>query len=146
VAGRAFDVVTGSNAFQYALDVELALTEACRVADGGLVAICKYGRPADNEFFAFLAALEPHGRPLEQLAGSDAVEAAIERQALDVTATGDVSSRMSLRDADALAAALSSSGARVASPAQILAAGAPYRQADGGYRLEIRLPYWIVSA
>src|SRR4051812_26642687 len=28
----AFDVVTGFNAFQYALDVELALTEACRVA------------------------------------------------------------------------------------------------------------------
>ena len=31
----SFDVVTGFNAFQYALDVELALTEACRVAEGG---------------------------------------------------------------------------------------------------------------
>jgi SAM-dependent methyltransferase len=142
----AFDVVAGFNAFQYALDVDLALTEACRVAGGGRVAICKYGRPADNEFFAFLDALEPRRPRLEQHAGSDVVEGAIERLGLDVTHTGDVSSTMSLPGPDALAAALSSSGARIGSSAQILTAGAPYRQADGSYRFENRMRYWIVSA
>jgi SAM-dependent methyltransferase len=142
----AFDVVTGFNAFQYALDVELALTEACRVAGGGgRVAICKYGRPADNEFFAFLAALEPHGPPLEQLAGSDVVERAIERLALDVTTTGNASSTIALSDDDALAAVLSSSGARIGSRAQLLTAAAPYRQDGGSYCFENRLRYWIVS-
>src|SRR5262245_23005650 len=65
---HSFDVVTGFNAFQYALDLDVALTEACRVArPGGRVAICKYGRPADNEFFAFLVALRGNGVDLEGL-------------------------------------------------------------------------------
>jgi SAM-dependent methyltransferase len=139
-----FDVVTGFNAFQYALDVELALTEACRVAAGGRVAICKYGRPGDNEFFAFLEALDPQGRRLEQLAGHDAVGRAIQRLGLVVTATGDVASTMSLPDHGALEAALSSAGARIGAPAQLLIAAAPYRQADGSYRFDNRLRYWIV--
>jgi SAM-dependent methyltransferase len=138
----AFDVVTGFNAFQYALDVELALTEACRVVSGGRVAISKYGRPADNEFFAFLVALAPHGPQLEQLGGSDSVERAIGRLALDVTSTGDVVSTMSLPDEGALAAALPPSS----SSARIVTAGAPYRQADGSYRFENRMRYWVVSA
>ena len=46
----AFDVVTGLNAFQYALDVDLALKEARRVTRAdGRVAICKWGSPQDNE-------------------------------------------------------------------------------------------------
>lgn len=138
----AFDVVTGFNAFQYALDVELALTEACRVASGGRVAISKYGRPADNEFFAFLVALEPQGPRLEQLGRNDAVERAIGRLALDVASTGDVVSTMSLADEGALAAALPPSS----SSARIGAAGAPYRQADGSYRFENRMRYWVVRA
>jgi SAM-dependent methyltransferase len=138
----AFDVVTGFNAFQYALDVELALSEACRVAAGGGVAICKYGRPADNEFFGFLTALEPHGPRLEQLGASDAVERAIGRLGLDVTSTGDVPSTMSLRDEGALAAALPP----VSSSARLVAAGAPYRQSDGSYRFENRMRYWVISA
>ena len=142
----AFDVVAGFNAFQYALDVELALTEACRVAAGGRVAVCKYGRPADNEFFAFLAALDPQRPRLEKLAGSDVVERAIGRLGFDVTSTGDVSSTLSLPGQDALEAALSSAGARIGSPSQILAAGAAYRQADGSYRFENRLRYWMISA
>jgi SAM-dependent methyltransferase len=142
----AFDVVTGFNAFQYALDVELALTEACRVAAGARVAICKYGRAADNEFFAFLASLQPGGRRLEQLAASDPVERAIERLALDVTATGDVPSTMALPGDEALVAALVSAGARIGSRERVLAAGAPYLQTDGGYRFENRMRYWIVAA
>ena len=135
-------MVAGFNAFQYALDVELALTEACRVATGGRVAISKYGRPADNEFFAFLAALEPHGPQLEQLGGSDAVERAIGRLGLDVTSTGDVLSTMSLPDDGALATALPPSS----SSARVLTAGAPYRRSDGTYRFENRMRYWVVSA
>src|SRR5215218_7243035 len=82
-ADESFDVVAGFNAFQYALDVELALREALRVArPGGRLAVCKYGRPADNEFFAFLAALDPQRPRLEKLAGSDVVERAIGRLGL----------------------------------------------------------------
>ena len=142
----AFDVVTGFNAFQYALDVALALTEACRVAAGGRVVVCKYGRPADNEFFAFLAALDAQHPPLEQLAGSDVVEHAIGRLGLAVTSTGDVTSTMSLPGPDALEAALVSAGARIGSPAQVRTAGAAYRQADGSYRFANRLRYWMISA
>jgi SAM-dependent methyltransferase len=145
-ADHTFDVVTGFNAFQYALDVKLALTEARRVArPEGRVAVCKYGRPADNEFFAFLAALDPTGLRLERLSGGDAVERAIEHLDLGVVATGDVSSAMSLPDEEALASALSSSGAPIGSPAQVIAAAAPYRRPDGSYRFENRLRYWIIS-
>jgi SAM-dependent methyltransferase len=141
----SFDVVTGFNAFQYALDVELALTEACRVAEGGLVAVCKYGRPADNEFFAFLGSLEPARLRLEGLPEKDPVERAIERLGLDVVDAGEAPAVMALPDEQALAAALTSAGARFGSPAHVAAAAAPYRQADGSYRFENRLRYQIVQ-
>ena len=141
----SFDVVTGFNAFQYALDVELALTEACRVAEGGRVAVCKYGRPADKEFFAFLGSLEPDRLRLEGLPEKDAVARAIERLGLDIVDAGGAPAVMALADAQALAAALTSAGARLGSPAQLAAAAAPYRQADGSYRFENRLRYQIVQ-
>ena len=74
----AFDVVTGFNAFQYALDVPAALAEAVRVSRG-CVAVCKYGNPRENEFFAFLAALHPDRFDLATLPHIDDVDRALER-------------------------------------------------------------------
>ena len=145
-ADGSFDVVAGFNAFQYALNVELALTEARRVArPGGRLAVCKYGRPADNEFFAFLAALDPSRLSLDRLSAGDAVERSIDRLGLGVIAMGEVASVMHLADDAALTSALASAGAVIGAAAQVAAAGAPYRRADGGYRFENRLRYWIIG-
>ena len=73
----AFDVVTGFNSFQYALDVPAALAEAARVSRG-LLAVCKYGNPRENEFFAFLAALAPARFSLARLPERDDVDRALE--------------------------------------------------------------------
>jgi SAM-dependent methyltransferase len=145
-ADESFDVVAGFNSFQYALDVELALSEARRVArPGGRLAVCKYGRPADNEFFAFLAALAPGGPQIDRLPAGDAVERSIDRLGLGVIAVGDVTSVMCLADDEALAAALASAGAVIRSVEHVAAAGAPYRRPDGSFRFENRLRYWIMG-
>jgi ubiquinone/menaquinone biosynthesis C-methylase UbiE len=117
----SFDVVTGFNSFQYALDVHTALAEACRVArPGGQLAVCKYDRPAD-------------------------VDGAIQGLGLRVVGSGQVPSVMTLADDEALTAALASAGS-VSEPAGVLAAAAPYRQPDGGYRFENRLKYSLIAA
>jgi SAM-dependent methyltransferase len=145
-ADESFDVVAGFNAFQYALDVELALREARRVArPGGRLAVCKYGRPADNEFFAFLAALDPSPLRIDRLPAGDAVERSIDRLGLGVIAGGDVTSVMCLADDEALASALASAGAVIRSAEHVAAAGAQYRRPDGSYRFENRLRYWIIG-
>lgn len=136
----AFDVVTGFNAFQYAFDIRLALAEARRVArPGGRLAVCKYGPPADNEFFAFLGALDPDRLGIDGRAAADPVEQAIGRLQLEVVATGEVPAVMRLAGDEALAAA-------VAAPrGSVVAAAAPYRQPDGSYRFVNRYRYWIAA-
>lgn len=58
----SFDVVTSFNSLQYALDTEMVLIEAARVArPDGRIAICKWGPPAENEFFAFLLSIGAAG-------------------------------------------------------------------------------------
>src|SRR6478735_1581426 len=106
-----FDVVTAFNALQYALDIDLALAEAVRVArPGGQVALCKYGRPADNEFFAFLAALDPGRVRLGDLPEQDPVDAALDRQGHPVAAVGEIPTAMMFSSADSLAAAVQEAG------------------------------------
>ena len=151
-AAGTFDVVAGFNAFQYALDVPTALAEARRVARaGGQLAVCKYGRPGDNEFFAFLLALNPQGPRLEELPEKDAVDLALERLERPALASGELPSFMTLPSDQALAGALASAGAmddRDVDGAwcrRIRAAAAPYRQPDGSYRFENRLKYRIVA-
>jgi SAM-dependent methyltransferase len=138
----SFDVVTGFNAFQYALDIDLALTEALRVArPGGQVAVCKYGRPAENEFFAFLAALDPR---LGHLPEQDPVDAVLDRRGHPVRAAGEVPTAMTLPSADSLAAAVLNAGARTVKQ-EVEAAAAPYRRPDGSYRFESHLKYRILD-
>ena len=138
----AFDVVTGFNAFQYALDIELALAQARRVTrPGGRIAICKWDRPQHNELFALLAEVSDRGIDLDQLPSSDPVEDAIARARLDVAIAGTIPVTIELADDSALAAALADAGA-FAAPGLVDAAS-PYRQADGSYRFRNRLMYRI---
>jgi SAM-dependent methyltransferase len=139
---RTFDVVTGLNAFQYALDVERALAEARRVTRaGGRIAICKWGAPQDNEFFAFLGSLGAGGVSLERLPATDPVQDAVRRTCLEVLATGTVAAPMEMADDAALEAALDAAG--ITGRARVAAAAAPFRTRDGAYRFENRLRYWI---
>ena len=141
-----FDVVTAFNTLQYALDVEIALEEAARVTrGGGRIAICKWDRPGENEFFAFLAELG--GTPLHErrLPAHDPIEAAMVRVGLDISATGAVEADIEMDGEARLLAALDSAGAVVGEAERLraLEVAAPYRRPDGGYRFRNRVRYRI---
>jgi len=143
----SFDVVAGFNAFQYALDIDAALSEARRASrPGGQLAICKWARPHDNEFFALLIRLGA-GDPAS-LRASDPVDDAVRRARLAVRYTGDVPVAMEMRDAATLEAALISAGALpapggAAERRRVLDSASPYRQRDGSYRFNSSLGYVI---
>ena len=131
----AFDVVTGFNSFQYARDVPAALAEAVRVSCG-CVAVCKYGNPRENEFFAFLATLHPDRFDLARLPLVDDVDRALERYAIrdhGVTVT-----EMTFADDAALTQSVDHPGA--------IAAAAVRRRPDGSYRFAQPLKYRIIDA
>jgi SAM-dependent methyltransferase len=132
----SFDVVTGFNAFQYALDVDFALAEARRVArPGASIAICKWGRPQDNELFTLL------GAGSDRPPVADPIDDAVRRARLAVLASGDVPVAVELPDDAALTAALAAAGA-----APALETAAPFRQSDGSYRFNNRMRYLIARA
>jgi len=145
----SFDAVTSFNALQYALDLELAVAEACRVVrPAGRVAICKWGPPAQNEFFAFLLSLGASGARGHDLPLSDPVEDVIAATGLDVLAEADVAAPIEMAGDGALAVALARAGIEadpsIGPSTGVTEAAAPYRQPDGGYRFDNRLRYWIV--
>jgi SAM-dependent methyltransferase len=145
-ADGSFDVVTAFNAVQYALDPDLALVEAARVVrPEGRIAVCKWGPPAGNEFFAFLAAIGAGGVRGEVSLVSDPVEHAIRAMRLDVVSTGDVAVQIEMADDAALEASLSCAGIEAFRPAtSVTGAAARYREADGGYRFHNWLRYWVL--
>ena len=111
-----FDVVTGFNVFQYAGDVDGALAEARRVTrDSGRVAVCKWGPPATNEFFAFLGRLDPSRFALRRPPAVDVVGSALARLGVRIVVSGEVRAAIALDGDEALAAALESAGARAES-------------------------------
>jgi hypothetical protein len=117
------------------------LSEARRVArPRGWIAICKWARPEDNEFFAFLIALGA-GSPT----GSDPMDDAVRRAQLEVVASGDVPAPMEMADEAALEAALRAAGAEVEQQG-LLAAASPFLRPDGAYRFENRLRYLVARA
>jgi ubiquinone/menaquinone biosynthesis C-methylase UbiE len=139
----SFDVVTSFNSLQYALDTEMALIEAARVArPDGRIAICKWGPPAENEFFAFLLSIGAAGAREESLPATGPVEDAIRATRLQVVATGKVPALIQITDEAALKVSLSRAGVHSVGATQ---AAAPYRQADGTYRFENRQRYWILG-
>jgi SAM-dependent methyltransferase len=146
----SFDVVTSFNALQYALDTEVALREAARVArPDGRIAICKWGRPAENDFFAFLTSIGAGGVRGDRLSVSDPVEAAIRGTRLEVLATGHVPAPIEMPDQPALEASLARAriewGVGAATKASVTTAAAPYRREDGSYRFENRLRFWVLA-
>jgi SAM-dependent methyltransferase len=146
-----FDVVTSFNALQYALDPEMALVEASRVArPDGRIAICKWGPPAENEFFSFLISIGAGGVRGDRLPATDPVEAAIVATRLEVISSGDIAAPIEMADEAALEASLARAGIvadPIAAPAPESAgeAAARYRQPDGTYRFENRLSYWVLG-
>lgn len=137
-------MVTGFNSFQYAFDVDTALREALRVTRaGGRLVVSKWGRPEDNEFFAFLGELGTSAVSTADL--RDPVDAAFERLHLVPEMDADVPVVMEMPDDEALAAALASAGAEA--PADRIAeAAAAWRRPDGGYRFANRIRYRVLRA
>lgn len=151
-ANDSFDVVTSFNGMQYALDPELALAEAARVLrPSGRIAVCKWGPPAGNEFFAFLAAFGAGGVRGDPLPATDPVEDAIRASRLEVVLTADVPAPIELAGEAALADSLARAGIvadPIAPPGSTSAAqaAAPYRRGDGTYRFENRLRFWVLRS
>jgi SAM-dependent methyltransferase len=134
-----FDAVVGFNAFQYALDIDLALLEATRVLrPDGRVAVCKWGLPWDNELFALAVAIGV-GRP-EALRADDPVEAAIQRLGLTVCHRGCVPVRLQLPDVTALAEATGLNDEET-----LREQATAFRQADGSYRFGAALAYVVAA-
>jgi SAM-dependent methyltransferase len=143
-ADASFDVVTAFDSLQYALDPEMALTEASRVVRAdGRIAICKWGPPDGNEFFAFLASIGAGGVRGDLLAVSDPVHDAIRSTRLLVLATGDLPAPIDMAGDTALESSLARAG--VAAGSRAIAAAARWRRDDGTYRFDNRQRYWILG-
>lgn len=143
-ADASFDVVTAFDSLQYALDPEMTLTEASRVVRAdGRIAICKWGPPDGNEFFAFLASIGAGGVRGDVLAVSDPVYDAIRSTRLLVLATGDLPAPIEMAGDTALESSLARAG--VAAGPRAIAAAARWRRDDGTYRFDNRQRYWILG-
>jgi SAM-dependent methyltransferase len=142
----SFEVVTSFNALQYALDIETALIEAARVTrPDGRIAICKWGRPEENEFFAFLTSIGANGVRGDDLPATDPVDDAIRASRLEVLATAHLAAPIEIADDASLSESLARAGIDAApTVTSLTAAAARYRRADGTYRFENRLRYWIL--
>ncbi len=150
-ADASFDVVTSFNALQYALDPEVALIEASRVTrPDGRIAVCKWGRPAENEFFAFLTSIGAGGVRGDQLPPADPVEAVIQASRLEVITSGALAAPIEMADEDALETSLARARIDIevgafGTAASVRAAAARYRRPDGTYRFNNRLRFWVLG-
>jgi SAM-dependent methyltransferase len=157
-----FDIVTGMNSFQYAAEPQHALAEATRVTKrAGHVIVATWGLPQACEAAAYLAALRPLLPPPPP--GASGPFALSEQAALTqlVTSAGltshsveDVDVTWLFEDVETAPAAMLAAGpsilaiqtsGREAVSTALQHALAPYRLADGGYRLENRFRYVIAS-
>jgi SAM-dependent methyltransferase len=152
-ADEAFDVVTGFNSFQYAADPAAALREAGRVArPGSPVHAVVWGRESRTELAAILRALRPllPAAPPDApgpfaLSDEGALEALVREGGLEPVDHGYIEAAFEYRDEAALlratlasgpaALAMRTSGENAVREAALRAA-APFRTADGGYRIE----------
>ncbi len=159
----SFDVVTGFNSFQFAGNPVRALAEARRMTrPGGKVAIMTWGRPEGMEAAAIVAALRPllppppPGAPgpfalSEEAKLRDFAEAA----GLIAEDVVDVDSPWSYPDESTALRGLASSGvaARAAAmsgadavDAAHRAALAPFRRADGSFRIGASCRFLVATA
>lgn len=150
---RSFDAVTGFNAFQYAADPVNALREAVRVTrPGGSVVVMIWGTAAECEAAAHLAAIgrllppPPPGAPEPfALSQPGALESLLSRAGLTPTPRRVIPSPWEYPDEETMLVALMSAGPAVraieatseqAVRAALRGACAPYRRADGSYRMD----------
>jgi len=149
---RAFDVVTGFNSFQFAGNPVVALGEARRVTrPGGTIGIVTWGKPEGMEAAAVVGALRPLMPPPPPGApGPFALseEAALRKFASDAgLRPGDVfdiecpflyrdeaTALRGLNSSGVAARAMENASERAVTEAHAKAI-APYRQADGRYRI-----------
>jgi SAM-dependent methyltransferase len=159
----AFDVVTGFNAFQFASDPVRALAEARRVArPGGKVVVMTWGDPEGMEAAAIVGALRPLLPPSPPGAAgpfalSDKTKLRGLAEAAGLTAGDivDVVSDWSYPDEATALRGLGSSGlatrARGLAGAEAVdaanrAALAPFRQADGSFRIGASCRFLVARA
>jgi SAM-dependent methyltransferase len=143
-ADASFDVITAFDSLQYALDPDMALIEASRVLRaGGRIAVCKWGPPDGNEFFAFLASIGAGGVRSDQLPATDPVEHAIRSARLETLTMCDVPAPIEIAGDTALESSLARAG--VAGGPRVIAAAARWRRDVGTYRFDNRQRYWILG-
>ncbi len=157
-----FDVVTGFNSFQYAIHPVNALKQARRVTrNGGLVLVGIWGKQEDCEAAGHIAALgskmpaPPPGTPGPfALSEPGRLEALIREAGLTPLEGADINCPWVYEDLDrALRSMLSAGVARRAirhsgeeSVRQAVAKSiAPFKLANGGYRLENKFRYLITK-
>lgn len=162
-ADDSFDVVTGINSFQYAADPVAALAEAGRVAKpGASVHVVVWGREEHTEMVAVLRALRPLLPPAPTNAPGPfamsypgALESLVERSGLVPADAGYVDVTFVFADEETLLKANRAAGPailaeRTSGEAALLAglreAFAPFRTADGSYRLETEWRYVTATA
>jgi len=154
----SFDVVTGFNSFQYAERPVAALAEARRVArPGGAVIILTFGRPEDCQtegYLAALGALMPPAPPGTEgpfaLSAPGKLEALAREAGLTPIGAHDVSCPWIFPDLPTALRGLMSTGRAIAAIRRsgesavldaVTASIAPFRAADGHYRLETTFRY-----
>jgi SAM-dependent methyltransferase len=157
-----FDVVTGINSFQYAADLRHALVEAGRVTRwGGHVIVGTWGAPDRCESAASIAALRPLLPPQAPgapgpfaLSDESALKSLVTSVGLTWQSTATVELTWHFDDNCAALAGLLSAGpaalaiqtsGREAVSAALQRAIAPYRLANGSYRLENQFRYAIAA-
>jgi SAM-dependent methyltransferase len=159
----SFDLVAGFNAFFFAADMVAALREAGRVAKPGApVVIQVWGRPERNDLEAMKAvartyfpAPPPGAPPAPELWKPGVLEGIAAAAGLTPTGAFDVGWAYRYADDETLARDMLAVGglAELAGPARvdelrasILEALAPYRAADGSYRLENEFHVVVAAA
>jgi SAM-dependent methyltransferase len=151
-ADDSFDVVAGFNSFFFAADLIAALREAGRVAKPGApVVIQVWGRPERCHLDAMkpvtrplLPAPPPGAPPAPALWQPGVLEGLAAEAGLRPQTAYDVSWAYEIADGEALGRAMISAGGLSVAAGEredevrqaIVEALAPYRQADGSYRLE----------
>jgi len=148
----SFDVVTGFNAFQYAGNPNVALSEARRVVKrGGTVAIITWGTPAGMPFAAVITALGPLMPPPPPgapgpfaLSDESALRAFADAAGLTPIDVLDIAATVTYPDEATALRALNSSGVAAraiensgedAVTAAHKTAIAPFRSADGSFHI-----------
>lgn len=160
---RAFEVVTGFNAFQFAASPRTALAEARRVArPGAPVVIATWGKPEDSEAAQYLAALRPLLPPAPPgapgpfaLSADGALEAFARAAGLTPRSVAEVECPLEYADLDTALRGLLSAGPAVLAiqtsgecrvREAVVETIAPYRLSSGGYRLEHSFLFAITTA